>query len=116
MGIVNQTGRGGTRTAILSLSGAVKRRRISSVFSKLIVLAFVAFGAGFLCFLWLLPNEEVVLDGKADGIVALTGGTSRVADALELLAAGHGKRLLITGVNPGTTTADIARQTAGYDK
>jgi uncharacterized SAM-binding protein YcdF (DUF218 family) len=35
---------------------------------------------------------------------------------LELLAAGHGKRLLITGVNPGTTTADIAHQTAGYDK
>jgi uncharacterized SAM-binding protein YcdF (DUF218 family) len=116
MGIANQTGRGGTRTAMLSLSGAVKRRRISSVFSKLIVLAFVAFGVGFLCFLWLLPNEEVVLDGKADGIVALTGGTSRVADALELLAAGHGKRLLITGVNPGTTTADIAHQAAGYDK
>ena len=46
MGIANHTGRGGTRTAMLSLSGAVKRRRISSVFSKLIVLAFVAFMRG----------------------------------------------------------------------
>src|ERR1700722_6778866 len=115
-GIVNYTGRGGTRTAMLSLSGAVRRRRIGSVFSKLVVLALVAIGLGFLGFLWLLPNEEVILDRNADGIVALTGGTSRIADALELLAAGHGKRLLITGVNPGTTTADIARQTAGYDK
>jgi len=101
---------------MLSLSGAVRRRRIRSVFSKLVVLAGVALGVGFLAFLWLLPNEEVVLDRSADGIVVLTGGTSRIADALELLAAGRGKRLLITGVNPGTTTTDIARQTAGYDK
>ena len=101
---------------MLSLSGAVRRRRLGSAFSKLVVLVLVALGLGFLVFLWLLPNEEVVLDRNADGIVVLTGGTSRVADALELLATGHGKRLLITGVNPGTTTADIARQTAGYDK
>ena len=46
-----------------------------------------------------------MLDRNADGIVVLTGGTSRVTDALELLAAGRGKRLLITGVNPGTTTS-----------
>jgi uncharacterized SAM-binding protein YcdF (DUF218 family) len=101
---------------MLSLSGAVRRRRIGSLFSKLVVLALIALVLGFLFFLWLLPNEEVVLERKADGIVVLTGGTSRIADALELLAAGHGKRLLITGVNPGTTTADIARQTAGYAK
>jgi uncharacterized SAM-binding protein YcdF (DUF218 family) len=101
---------------MLSLSGAVRRRQIGSLFSKLVLLALVALGAGFFAFLWLLPNEEVVLDRNADGIVVLTGGNSRVADALELLAAGRGKRLLISGVNPGTTTADIARQTAGYNK
>jgi uncharacterized SAM-binding protein YcdF (DUF218 family) len=101
---------------MFSLSGAVRRRRFSSVFTKLVVLAAIVLGMGFFAFLWLLPNEEVVLERNADGIVVLTGGTSRVADALELLAAGRGKRLLITGVNTGTTTADIARQTAGYDK
>ena len=37
---------------------------------------------------------------NADGIVALTGGPFRINDALELLAAGRGRRLLITGVNP----------------
>ena len=56
------------------------------------------------------------LDRNADGIVVLTGGTSRVTDALELLAAGSGKRLLITGVNPGTTNGDIARQTVDYGR
>ena len=101
---------------MLSLSGAVRRRRFSSIFSKLVLLVLVALGFGFFAFLWLLPDEEVVLDRNADGIVVLTGGTSRVADALELLAAGRGKRLLISGVNPGTTTSDIAHQAAGYDK
>jgi uncharacterized SAM-binding protein YcdF (DUF218 family) len=101
---------------MLSLGGAVRRRRFSSVFTKLVALVAVTLGLGFFAFLWLLPEEEVVLDRNADGIVVLTGGTSRVADALELLAAGRGKRLLISGVNPGTTTVDIAHQTAGYDK
>jgi uncharacterized SAM-binding protein YcdF (DUF218 family) len=101
---------------MLSLRGEVRRRRIRSVFAKLVVLGAIALMLGFLAFLWLLPNEEVVLDRNADGIVVLTGGASRVTDGLELLAAHRGKRLLITGVNPGTTTADIARQVAGYDR
>jgi uncharacterized SAM-binding protein YcdF (DUF218 family) len=99
---------------MVSLRGEVRRRRIRSLIAKLIVLGGVALVLGFGVFLWLLPSEEVVLDRNADGIVVLTGGTSRVTDALELLAAGRGKRLLITGVNPGTTTADIARQAPGY--
>jgi len=101
---------------MVSLKTAVRRRGINSVFVRLILLAAIALVAGFGVFLWLLPSEEVVLDRNADGIVVLTGGASRVTDALELLAAGRGKRLLITGVNPGTTTADIAHQVAGYDR
>src|SRR5207248_507539 len=34
----------------------------------------------------------------------------------ELLAAGRGKRLLISGVNPGTTTSDIAHQVSEYSR
>jgi uncharacterized SAM-binding protein YcdF (DUF218 family) len=41
--------------------------------------------------------------------VVLTGGAFRISDALELLAAGRGKRLLITGVNPSTRTVDVSR-------
>ncbi len=102
---------------MLSLKGAVRTRRIRSVALKLVVLcALTAADLGFAGFIWLLPSRQVALDGNADGIVVLTGGTSRVSDALELLASGRGKRLLITGVNPDTTTGDIAREVVSYNK
>lgn len=101
---------------MLSLRGAVRTRRIRSVGLRFIVLGAILLLCGFAGFIWLLPNREVVLKGDADGIVALTGGTSRVSDALELLSSGRGKRLLITGVYPGTTTADIARENGNYQK
>jgi len=106
----------GTRAAMVSLRAAVKTRRIRSAGVKLAAVCTVLLILGFAGFIGLLPSEEVALDRNADGIVVLTGGTSRVSDALELLAAGRGKRLLITGVNPGTTTGDIARQVVDYDR
>jgi uncharacterized SAM-binding protein YcdF (DUF218 family) len=99
-----------------SLRGAVRRRRVRSITIKFAVLGIIALILGFAGFIWLLPNQEVALDHDADGIVVLTGGTSRVTDALELLASGHGKRLLITGVNTGTTTNDIAHEVGNYDR
>jgi uncharacterized SAM-binding protein YcdF (DUF218 family) len=46
--------------------------------------------------------------------VVLTGGASRISDAIELLAAGRGRRLLISGVHRATTTAAIARINPRY--
>lgn len=97
-----------------SLKSAVKRRRLAGIGLRLALLGAVVLLVGFGFFIWLLPEREVALDRKADGIVVLTGGTSRVSDALELLSSGKGKRLLITGVNPGTTHDDIAHQTVDY--
>jgi uncharacterized SAM-binding protein YcdF (DUF218 family) len=73
------------------------------------VAGCVGFGGGFLWFLLAVPSEEVPLVRNADGIVVLTGGASRIADAVELLAAGRGKRLLITGVHRATSSREIAR-------
>ena len=56
------------------------------------------------------------LDRKADGIVVLTGAASRIPDAIELLAAERGKRLLITGVHRATSAREIARLTPLYSK
>ena len=98
------------------LRKAVRTRRIRSVGVKLVLLASILLAAGFVFFIWLLPSREIALDRNADGIVVLTGGDSRVSDALELLASGRGKRLLITGVYPGTTTSDIAREVLNYDR
>jgi uncharacterized SAM-binding protein YcdF (DUF218 family) len=74
----------------------------------------VAFVGGFLWFVARVPTEEVALDRSADGIVVLTGGASRIADAIELLAAGRGKRLLISGVHPATSSSELARLTPDY--
>jgi len=101
---------------MLSLDDAVAARRIRYLALRLAIFAGIAFVVGFGFFLRLLPNEEVALQRNADGIVVLTGGTARVTDALELLAAHRGKRLLITGVNPGTTTNDIAHQVTDYSR
>src|SRR5471030_2548705 len=59
----------------------------------------VLLGGGFCWFVLSIPSEEVTLDRKADGIVVLTGAAARIPDAIELLAAERGKRLLISGVH-----------------
>jgi uncharacterized SAM-binding protein YcdF (DUF218 family) len=97
-----------------SLKTAVRTQRLRSAAIRFAALGAVALAIGFAVFVWRLPSRQIALDRDADGIVVLTGGTSRVSDALELLANRHGKRLLITGVNSGTTTADIARENPNY--
>ncbi len=78
------------------------------------VLAFVllmagAFVAGFFSFVRSIDIASPAITDAADGIVALTGGSSRISDAVELLAAGRGRRLLVTGLNPSTSRHDLAR-------
>ena len=70
---------------------------------------FVAAAVGFVGFLSQLRGAEIKPARNADGIVVLTGGSSRVSDAMELLAGGYGKRLLISGVHPTNAASDISR-------
>jgi uncharacterized SAM-binding protein YcdF (DUF218 family) len=78
--------------------------------------AALLMGLGFIWFLWRVPADEVALNRNADGIVALTGGASRIADAIELLASGHGKRLLISGANRATTSNEISRLNPEFER
>ena len=71
---------------------------------------------GFGWFVWRLPGEEIVLKRNADGIVVLTGGSSRVVDAIELLASGRGQRLLITGVHRATGPEELSRLAPEYQR
>ena len=73
-------------------------------------LAVALLGGGFLWFAFHVADAEVRLDRAADGIVALTGGASRLDDAVDLLASGNGRRLLISGVAPTTNVADLMRR------
>jgi len=72
--------------------------------------------AGFFWFALRIPTEEVQLERNADGIVVLTGAAARIPDAVELLAAGRGQRLLITGVYRATTAREMERLAPLYAK
>jgi uncharacterized SAM-binding protein YcdF (DUF218 family) len=76
----------------------------------------VLLAVGFIWFFTLIPNEEMQLDRKADGIVVLTGAATRIPDAIQLLADDRGKRLLISGVYHATKAKEIARITPLYAK
>jgi uncharacterized SAM-binding protein YcdF (DUF218 family) len=95
-------------------------RRFARFVIRAVMFGVVAVAAlicgGFAWFVWHVPAEEIALDRNADGIVVLTGGASRIEDAIELLSAGRGKRLLISGVHPTTSTAEIARINPRYQR
>lgn len=111
----------GSRTHPSAHRGRVARAldvmgRLIGLLMGLFVLGLVLFVAGFGWFLWSVPNEEVALDRKADGIVVLTGGASRTTDGMELLAAGRGKRLLISGAHRTTNQAELMRLLPEHEK
>src|SRR5262249_2366417 len=76
----------------------------------------IALGFGFIVFVSRLSESEITIDRDADGIVVLTGRASRIAEAIELLAKGRGKRVLISGVYPTTTSTAIARLMPEYQQ
>lgn len=55
--------------------------------------------------------------GRADGIVVLTGASdARINEALRLLAAGGGERLLVSGVNRQVQRRELREVTAGSNR
>lgn len=53
---------------------------------------------------------------KADAIIVLTGGQSRLDAAMGLLAMGKGERLLISGVHPSASRRQLQKATGGDGK
>ena len=88
---------------------AAPRGGLRAIVVAALAIVFVGVAIGFVWFLSLLRGVEVAPASHADGIVVLTGGSSRVSDAMELLAGGYGKRLLISGVHPTNAASDISR-------
>jgi len=91
-------------------------RRLGWLTFALCASLLLLIGLGFFWFLRNVPDEEVSLDRNADGIVALTGGASRIADAIELLASGRGKRLLISGAYRATNSKEISRLNPDFER
>ena len=72
-------------------------------------LAVVVFLAGFIVFANTVVHGMRPHEARADGIVVLTGGRLRLAEAARLLSSGHGRRLLISGANRVTSRDDLRR-------
>ena len=90
-------------------ASALPRKRWRSAIVKALAIGVIVVAAGFVGFLSQLRGSESKPSRTADGIVVLTGGASRVSDAMELLADGYGRRLLISGVHPASGASDISR-------
>jgi uncharacterized SAM-binding protein YcdF (DUF218 family) len=73
------------------------------------IFALIMFLSGFIFFAANLNSTENTNIPQADAIVALTGGSDRIADALELLANNRAKRLLISGVNLATSVERLSK-------
>lgn len=78
-------------------------RLILRLFAYLLIAAMALLVGGLGIFYQQVATMRPPADPKADAIVVLTGGYQRIDQAVELLASGAGKRLLISGVNPATT-------------
>ena len=79
--------------------------------TRLLMASIVLFGVGFAVFAEGIERQPSTMPGRADGIVALTGGEDRIGEAVKLLVDGHGTRLLISGVNV-ITSKDALRAEA----
>ncbi len=102
----------------LVLSCSKKRvlnsRSSSSLWTVILAVPGCLLGAfiiGFIVFASSLGSKDAVTIQKADAIVAFTGGSDRISDAVELLASGRGDRLLISGVNLSTSVERLSKVT-----
>ena len=104
----DSTGTAGRMPAALARTAApVKpgRLRLALRFCGFVVLVIlVLFAGGFGWFADKVSHMATPVDpAKADAIIVLTGGQSRLDAAMDLLASGKGKRLLISGVHPSAS-------------
>jgi uncharacterized SAM-binding protein YcdF (DUF218 family) len=76
------------------------------IFDAMLLLLVMLF-IGFIVFANGIDRETREPRRNADGIAVLTGGVSRIDEAMKLLAAGKARRVLITGVNRTTTVEEL---------
>ncbi len=89
-------------------------RTIMKLFGIVALFVVGLLGYGFWIFADSIERTEAVLPSSADGIVVLTGGPDRIAEGMDLLAGGLGKRLLITGVGPGVSFEKLGKPMPRY--
>lgn len=99
------------------IGAAVQRRRLAVFLraSSVAILGLLAlFLGGFALFATHVSQLSTPKDPPAaDAIIVLTGGQARLDAAIDLLKSGKGKRLLISGVHPSTSSRMLQAATGG---
>jgi uncharacterized SAM-binding protein YcdF (DUF218 family) len=86
-------------------------RLVLRIFAFLMLLGAGAVGGGFLHFVDTVAKLSPPENPKADAIVVLTGTSQRIDQAISLLENSTGRRLLISGVHPGTSALRLREMT-----
>jgi uncharacterized SAM-binding protein YcdF (DUF218 family) len=85
------------------------RRRLALAAAALACLGFLLLGVGYVRFASAIDAQEPAVTPRTDAIVVVTGGAQRIGDAIGLLGADRGARLLISGVNERTGREELAK-------
>jgi uncharacterized SAM-binding protein YcdF (DUF218 family) len=96
----------------MSIAPNWRRRRLGLALTVLLAVP-AAFGAGFAWFVH-AASQPAAPPSRADGIVVLTGGPERIENGFLLLAEGHARVLLVSGLGSALDVAELARR-AGLD-
>ena len=87
----------------------MRSRRTKAVLIGTAGAGLALFVFGFMLFAAIATRGSSDKPRIADGIVVLTGGESRIAEAARLLETGRARRLLISGVNRRNSREDLRR-------
>ena len=79
-------------------------------------LLLILYGLGFALFGVTLGKPAKAKVANTDGIVVITGGSGRIEHAVDVLADGKSRRLLIAGADPAVTKADLVHRLGGRRK
>jgi uncharacterized SAM-binding protein YcdF (DUF218 family) len=81
--------------------------RLFSILFLLYLLGFVAFSVSL---------GQPAGDERTDSVVVVTGGSGRIEHAIDALANGLAKRMLISGTDPVVTKADLVERLGGQSE
>ena len=87
-----------------------ERPRLSGM-AAVVGLVLAGWSSGLIWFAETIPREQPPQAAlrHADALVVLTGGSERLAAGVEMLAAGHGDKLFVSGVYHGVDVRELLR-------
>jgi uncharacterized SAM-binding protein YcdF (DUF218 family) len=81
--------------------------------SRIAALLLLLYAIGFVVFAFTLGKPAPATAAPTDAAVVLTGGSGRIEHAVDVLRQHKAGRLLISGVDPSVTKADLAWRIPG---